>query len=278
MAPASIVGEVVEEIVQILTTNLAFLFNLISDVISFLLDLALNALFYFDPSVTIVLIGLIALIFSRKLTLTILTLIGLLLVEYMGLWTSSMNTLGLVLVSALIALSIGVPLGILASKYESMNEWIKMLMDFMQTMPSFVYLIPAVIFFGLGAVPGAVATVIFCMPPAVRLTNLGIRQVPKEMNEVADAFGCNYRQKLFKVQLPIAMPSIMAGVNQTIMLSLSMVVVAGMIGAAGLGQDILRALSRIDVGGGFEAGLAVVILAIMLDRLSYSFSQRKQNL
>lgn len=274
----SIVGEVVEDIVDILTTHLAFLFNFISDVISSLLEVILDALFYFDPVITIAIIGVIALLFSRKLSLTVLSILGLLLIDYMDLWVSSMNTLGLVLVSAFIALLIGIPLGILASKYESMNGWIKMLMDFMQTMPSFVYLIPAVIFFGLGAVPGAVATIIFCMPPAVRLTNLGIRQVPKEMNEVADAFGCNYKQKLFKVQLPIAMPSIMAGVNQTIMLSLSMVVVAGMIGAVGLGQEILRALSRIDVGGGFEAGLAVVIVAIMLDRLSFSFGQRRQNL
>jgi len=274
----SIVGLVVEDIVDLLTTHLAFLFNFISTIISSLLDVALDALFFFNPVITIMIIGIFALLFSRKLMLAIFTIAGLFLIEYMGLWTSSMNTLGLVLVSAFIALLIGIPLGILASKYESMNGWIKMLMDFMQTMPSFVYLIPAVIFFGLGAVPGAVATIIFSMPPAVRLTNLGIRQVPKEMNEVADAFGCNYRQKLFKVQLPIAMPSIMAGVNQTIMLSLSMVVIAGMIGAAGLGQEILRALSRINVGMGFEAGLAVVILAIILDRLSFSFSQRRQNL
>ncbi|MDD3398992.1 MAG: proline/glycine betaine ABC transporter permease [Candidatus Methanomethylophilaceae archaeon] len=273
----SIIGSTVEDIVDILTTHLAFLFTFIADLIQLLLDAVLDALFFFDPTITIVIIALVALLISRRLSMTILTFAGLLVIEYMDLWTQSMHTLGLVLVSAFIALLIGIPLGIIASKYESMNSWIKMLMDFMQTMPSFVYLIPAVIFFGLGAVPGAVATVIFAMPPAVRLTNLGIRQVPKEMNEVADAFGCNYGQKLFKVQLPIAMPSIMAGVNQTIMLSLSMVVIAGMIGAAGLGQEILRALSRIDVGAGFEAGLAVVILAIMLDRLSYSFSERRQN-
>ncbi len=144
-------------------------------------------------------------------------------------------------------------------------------MDFMQTMPAFVYLIPAVIFFGLGLAPGIVATIIFAMPPAVRLTNLGIRQVPKEMNEVADSFGSSGWQKLTKVQLPIAMPSIMAGVNQCIMLSLSMVVIAAMIGAGGLGSDIVTALSTVDVAKGFEAGLAVVIIAMILDRLTQSF-------
>lgn len=144
-------------------------------------------------------------------------------------------------------------------------------MDFMQTMPAFVYLIPAVIFFGLGLAPGIVATIIFAMPPAVRLTNLGIRQVPKEMNEVADSFGSSGWQKLTKVQLPIAMPSIMAGVNQCIMLSLSMVVIAAMIGAGGLGLDIVTALSTVDVAKGFEAGLAVVIIAMILDRLTQSF-------
>ena len=275
---ASVIGTTVEEVVDFLTTHLAFLFTFIANLIQILLDITLDVLNYFDPAVTIMLIAMIALLIGRRLPIFVLTLAGLFLIEYMGLWSQSMHTLGLVLVSAFIALLIGIPLGIIASKYEGLNSWIKMLMDFMQTMPSFVYLIPAVIFFGLGAVPGAVATVIFAMPPAVRLTNLGIRQVPKEMNEVADAFGCSYGQKLFKVQLPIAMPSIMAGVNQTIMLSLSMVVIAGMIGAAGLGQEILRALSRIDVGAGFEAGLAVVILAIMLDRLSYSLSERRQNL
>ena len=270
----SIIGSTVEDIVDILTTHLAFLFTFIADLIQLLLDAVLDALFFFDPTITIVIIALVALLISRRLSMTILTFAGLLVIEYMDLWTQSMHTLGLVLVSAFIALLIGIPLGIIASKYESMNSWIKMLMDFMQTMPSFVYLIPAVIFFGLGAVPGAVATVIFAMPPAVRLTNLGIRQVPKEMNEVADAFGCNYGQKLFKVQLPIAMPSIMAGVNQTIMLSLSMVVIAGMIGAGGLGNEVLKGITQLKIDLGFESGIAIVILAIFLDRVTQALGKR----
>ncbi|MCA9704156.1 MAG: ABC transporter permease subunit, partial [Methanolinea sp.] len=144
---------------------------------------------------------------------------------------------------------------------------------FMQTMPSFVYLIPAVIFFGLGNVPGIVATVIFAMPPAIRLTNLGIRQIPKELNEVADSFGATTMQKLVKVQLPVAMPTIMAGVNQCIMLALSMTVIAAMIGALGLGYQVLVGIQRVDIGTGFEAGLAIVIIAIILDRITQNLTR-----
>jgi glycine betaine/proline transport system permease protein len=150
----------------------------------------------------------------------------------------------------------------------------KTTLDFMQTMPAFVYLIPAVMFFGLGRVPGIIATVIFAMPPAVRLTALGIQQVPVEIVEAARAFGCTNRQLLFKVQLPNAMPSIMAGVNQTMMLALSMIVIASMIGAGGLGNVVLQGIQRLDVGLGFKSGLAVVLLAIILDRITQSFGMR----
>ncbi len=275
MASNSAIGLAIEEIVDLMTHGLYPIFGLISDVINFLMDIAMDLLTYLAPLGTLVLITLVALLISRRLSVAVMTAIGLFIIDYIGLWPESMQTLSLVLVSTFIALLIGIPTGILSSRYESVNSVVKVFMDFMQTMPSFVYLIPAVVFFGLGEVPGVVATVIFAMPPAVRLTNLGIRQVPEDMDEVAEAFGCSYGQKLFKVQLPIAMPSIMAGVNQTIMLSLSMVVISGMIGAAGLGQEILRALSRIDVGYGFEAGLAVVILAIMLDRVSSAFGERR---
>ncbi|MFS8579224.1 MAG: ABC transporter permease subunit, partial [Novibacillus thermophilus] len=148
---------------------------------------------------------------------------------------------------------------------------------FMQTMPSFVYLIPAVIFFSLGTVPGVIASVVFSMPPTIRLTSLGIRQVPKELVEASDAFGSTSAQKLFKLQLPLAKTTIMAGINQTIMLALSMVVIASMIGAKGLGQDVLTAVQRIQVGQGFEAGLAIVIIAIVLDRVTQSVGQRSKN-
>jgi glycine betaine/proline transport system permease protein len=146
----------------------------------------------------------------------------------------------------------------------------------MQTMPPFIYLIPAIFFFGLGVVPGVFASVIFAMPPTIRLTSLGIRQISEEIIEAADSFGSTTLQKLFKVQLPLAMPTIMAGVNQSIMLSLSMVVIASMIGTPGLGTEVLRAVSTLDVGKGFEAGLSIVILAVALDRISKNFAEKKE--
>ena len=179
-----------------------------------------------------------------------------------------MATLALVITSVLIALAIGVPLGILAAKSDLAGKIIRPILDFMQTLPAFVYLIPAVLFFRLGEVPGVIATLIFSLPPAVRLTNLGIRQVPKEVREAALSFGSNRRQLLFKAELPVAMPTIMAGVNQTIMLALSMVVIAGMIGAGGLGNEVLKGITQLRIDIGFEAGIAIVILAIFLDRVT----------
>jgi len=170
---------------------------------------------------------------------------------------------------------IGIPLGIAMARNETVASIVRPVLDLMQTMPAFVYLIPAAMFFGLGAVPGTIATVILAMPPVVRLTNLGIRQVHAEFVEAGLAFGCTSSQLLFKVQLPNAMPSIMAGVNQTIMLSLSMVVIASMIGAGGLGNTVLTGIQRLDVGTGFEGGLAVVILAVVLDRITQSFGTER---
>lgn len=224
-----------------------------------------------DPMLFMVLAFVISILITKRMILSLLIVAGFYVIYWMDYWISAMTTLNMTLIATFAAILVAIPLGIWAAKSERVNPIVKMLMDFMQTMPAFVYLIPAVIFFGLGVVPGVIATVIFALPPTVRLTNLGIRQVPVEMNEVADSFGSSGWQKLTKVQMPIAMPSIMAGVNQTIMLSLSMVVIAAMIGGGGLGGDIIRSLSRIDVGMGFEAGLAVVIIAMILDRLSQSF-------
>ena len=170
------------------------------------------------------------------------------------------------LISTLISVLIGLPLGILAALSSRVSRVVMPTLDFMQTMPAFVYLIPAIPFFGLGAVSASVATVVFATPPTIRLTVLGIRHVPEDLIEAADAFGSTLRQKLLKVQLPVAMPTIMAGVNQTIMLSLSMVVVAAMIGAGGLGGKVWEAIQRLEPGQGFEAGIAIVILAMILDR------------
>ncbi len=188
-----------------------------------------------------------------------------------GFWSQTMVTLALIAAATLISLLLGLPLGLWMGKSDRVAAIVRPVLDFMQTMPAFVYLIPAAMLFGLGRVPGVLATVIFAMPPAVRLTNLGIRQVNKEQVEAGISFGCTPWQLLFKVQIPGALPSIMAGVNQTIMMALSMVIIASMVGAGGLGNDVLASIQRLDIGLGFESGLAVVLLAIMLDRITETF-------
>lgn len=198
----------------------------------------------------------------------VFTGLGLLLIYNLGLWEKMMLTLSLVTASASIALVIGLPLGILMSKSGAADKFIRPVLDFMQTMPAYVYLIPALYFFDLGEVPGAVATIIFAMPPIVRLTNLGIRQVPADVVEAAKSFGATQTQLLSKVQLPLAVPTIMSGLNQTIMLSLSMVVISAMVGTDGLGRVVYEGITQMDIGKGFEGGLAVVILAIILDRVT----------
>jgi len=203
------------------------------------------------------------------------TAAGMSLIAYgMGLWTATMETLALVLASTTIALILGIPLGIAAAKRTWIHRLLRPVLDFMQTMPAFVYLIPAVLLFRIGAVPGVLATVIFAMPPVVRLTGLGIRQVPVEVVEASKAFGATPWQQLWKVELPVAMPTILAGINQTIMLALSMVVIAALIGAGGLGQDVLTGVTQLKIGLGFESGLAVVILAIFLDRVTQGLGGR----
>lgn len=213
---------------------------------------------------------------GKKLGLAVFSIIGLLFIENQELWSELMYTFTLVLYSSLLAVVIGIPVGILMSKSNTAESIIRPILDFMQTMPAFVYLIPAVAFFGIGMVPGVFASFIFATPPVVRFTNLGIRQVSTELVEASDAFGATGQQKLFKVELPMAKPTIMAGVNQTIMLSLSMVVIASMIGASGLGRDVLSALQRAEAGAGFVAGFAIVILAIIIDRLTQNFNKSNQ--
>ena len=199
--------------------------------------------------------------------------LALLVVVSLQLWQEAMGTLALVLTSSLLAVGLGVPLGMLAARHDVVDQVSRPLLDMMQTMPSFVYLIPTLMFFGIGPAPAALATVIFAMAPAVRLTNLGIRSVPEDVVEAAIAFGATSRQVLVKVQMPMALPSIMTGINQTLMLSLSMAVIAAMIGAGGLGAVVFRAITRVEVGPGFEAGLAIVLLAILLDRLSQNLAR-----
>ena len=202
----------------------------------------------------------------------LLCLVGLNLVVVMGLWEPMVATLALVLAASLLALLIGLPLGVLGARQRWAWQLTRPMLDLMQTMPAFVYLIPAVMLFGTGAVPAIIATLIFSMPPVVRLTVLGIRQVPEDLIEAGRSFGCSDWQLLQKVQLPNALPTVMTGVNQTIMLALSMVVIASMIGGGGLGDVVLQGIQQLNIGLGFEGGIAVVILAVILDRLTQSLS------
>ncbi|WP_347861236.1 proline/glycine betaine ABC transporter permease [Salimicrobium sp. PL1-032A] len=216
---------------------------------------------------------------GKKFGLVAFSVIGLWFVANQGLWEELMNTFTLVIFASLISVIIGVPFGIWMAKSKPVENILTPVLDFMQTMPAFVYLIPAVAFFGIGMVPGVFASVIFATPPTVRFTNLGIRQVSGELIEASDAFGTTGAQKLFKVQLPMAKKTIMAGINQTVMLALSMVVIASMIGAKGLGQSVITALQRAQVGPGFVAGFGIVILAIIIDRFTQNLNtQRGENL
>jgi len=194
--------------------------------------------------------------------------VGLLFIGSIGLWEGAMKTLAIVFAATALAILTGVPIGILMAQSTRFRSIIRPLLDLMQTMPSFVYLIPALMFFGLGKVPALIAVYIYAVPPAIRLTDLGIRQVDENTVEAARAFGATTRQLLTKVQLPLAMPTIMTGINQTIMMALAMVVVASMIGAGGLGTEVLNGIARLEVGRGFNGGISIVILAIIIDRLT----------
>jgi glycine betaine/proline transport system permease protein len=263
------VGEAAEVVVAWINETFGWLLDWITMVMDMLVSGFQDGMAAVPPLILIVIFAVLAWVLTRKnLKIALLTLFGLLFIYLLDLWAETILTLALVLTSTVVTLAIGIPLGILASRYVSVNAALRPILDLMQTMPSFVYLIPAVIFFGLGNVPGMIATIIFAMPPAIRLTNLGIRQVPVELIEVSEAFGATEWQKLIKVQLPVALPTIMAGVNQCIMLALSMTVIAAMIGAAGLGLNVLMGIQRVDIGGGFEAGLCIVIIAIILDRIT----------
>jgi glycine betaine/proline transport system permease protein len=273
------IGGVFESIIDWLTTNAGFIFDGISVVVEGILD-GFTSLLLFIPPIVMVLIltGLGWLVAGKRMGL--FSVFGFLLIMQMNLWRATMQTLSLVITSVLIALAIGIPIGIWAAKKDTAEKIIRPILDFMQTLPAFVYLIPAVLFFKLGPVPGVIATLIFSLPPSVRLTNLGIRQVPTEIKEASISFGSTSKQMLFKAELPVALPTILAGVNQTIMLSLSMVVIAGMIGAGGLGNEVLKGITQLKIDVGFESGLAIVILAIYLDRITQALgnaTQRRQD-
>jgi glycine betaine/proline transport system permease protein len=212
---------------------------------------------------------------TRRLVVTITVGMLLLLIGVLGLWDLTMQTLALMLMGTLVSVIIGIPMGILAAKSRIVRNITLPALDVMQTMPGFVYLIPVMMLFGLGKVPAVLATIIYAVPPLIRLTDLGIRQVNAEVVEAATAFGGSPRQILFGVELPLAVPTIMAGLNQTIMMALSMVVVASMIGARGLGEQVLNGIQTLDVGKGLEAGIGIVVLAVVLDRVTQGFGRTR---
>ncbi len=224
----------------------------------------------------IVVIGGLSWFASRNWRLTALVTVAFLVIGYFGMWNDTMRTLAIILVSTLIAIAIGIPLGILMSRSDRVQAIMTPILDVMQTMPIFVYLIPVVMLFGLGKIPGLIAVVVYAVPPVIRLTNLGIRLVDKQILEAADAFGASFFPKLIGVQLPLALPNIMAGVNQTIMMALSMVVIASMIGVKGLGQPVLQAVTNQYFAQGLFNGAAIVALAVIFDRITQSYGRRRE--
>ncbi|MGG0315259.1 proline/glycine betaine ABC transporter permease [Bacillus mycoides] len=267
-------GEWVDTLVTSLYQHFEGFFKGFSFIIGGFVDLLTNLLIFIPASIFITITCLLVWYTSRKIPLIVFSLIGFLFILNVNYWEQTMQTLALVLTSVIISIIIGIPIGILASQNERFSKFLKPTLDFMQTMPAFVYLIPAITFFGVGVVPGIIASVIFAMPPTIRFTELGIRQVPEDLIEAANAFGSTSSQKLFKVQLPLATGTIMAGVNQSIMLSLSMVVTASLVGAPGLGVDVYRSVTQVNIGMGFEAGLAIVVIAIILDRITQGFHKK----
>ena len=249
------------------------------DVVGFIIlrvVLAFEDLFLFIPwFIIILLVGLAGWKLIRSMRTGILFMALMTAIGLFGYWELAMQTLALVISSVVFALLIGLPLGILMARNNHAEKILKPILDAMQTMPSFVYLIPALMFFGMGKVPSMFATIIYAVPPVIRLTNVGIRTVDVEAVEAAKAFGATSRQILFDVQLPLAKPSIMVGINQTTMMALAMVVIGSMIGAKGLGMEVLLAIGRIEVGRGFEAGISIVFLAIIIDRITHSFSEKR---
>ena len=267
------VAEVVNVGVDWLIINLAVLFDGIKFVTARVLNGLEKFLLWLPWWAILVLLTLVAWRLA-SVRVAIFTVAAMYFIGMLGLWKLCMATLALIATAVLISVILGIPIGIISARSNRVDNIVRPVLDVMQTMPAFVYLIPALMFFGIGKVPGVLATVIFAVPPSVRLTNLGIRQVPKDLVEAAHTFGSTQNQLLFKVQLPVALPSIMAGINQTIMLSLSMVVLAAMIAAGGLGREVIMALGQVDVGRGFVAGTAIVLVAMVLDRITQSLAKK----
>ncbi|WP_100401891.1 ABC transporter permease [Bacillus sp. FJAT-42315] len=265
----------IDELVDWLVSQFGGLFEGISNGLEQMVEGMVTGFGAVPAILLALIIGGVAWFVSNR-NVAIFSIIGFLIIDYLGYWDAMLQTLALVLTSVIISIVVGIPVGILASQKDSVRRIVTPLLDFMQTMPAFVYLLPAIFFFNIGVVPGVVASVIFSMPPTIRLTILGIRQVPNDLIEATEAFGSTTSQRLMKVQLPLAMPTIMAGINQSIMLALSMVVIASMVGAPGLGEEVYRAVTQLKIGVGFEAGIAIVILAIALDRMTQNIGKQNE--
>jgi glycine betaine/proline transport system permease protein len=260
-------GKWIEGMFDLLKEHAAFAFNAFSDGLGFLIDGLIDLMQATPPLVVVALFAALAYWLHRSVGLVALIVFSLLLILNLGYWEETIETLALVIFATGLCMLIGVPVGIAAAHRPWLYTAIRPVLDLMQTIPTFVYLIPALILFGLGVVPGLISTIIFAMPAPIRLTYLGVSSAPKPLLEAGEAFGATRRQLLWKVELPHAMPSIMAGLTQCIMLSLSMVVIAALVGAGGLGKPVVRALNSVNIAQGFEAGLAIVLLAILLDRV-----------
>lgn len=260
-------GAWMKSFVDWLTDHAAGFFDAISNGLGFVIDGLVDLMQATPPLALLLAFAVLAWLFHRSLRLAALVLGAGLLILNLGYWKETTETLALVGMSTVVCMAAGVPLGILAAHKPLIYRAMRPVLDLMQTIPTFVYLIPTLILFGLGMVPGLISTVVFAIPAPIRLTHLGISSVPKHLLEAGEAFGATRLQRLFKVELPHAMPAIMAGLTQCIMLSLSMVVIAALVGADGLGKPVVRALNQVNIAKGFEAGLAIVLLAIVLDRV-----------
>lgn len=261
------VGDWIAAVIEWIKDNSLSFFDGLSNVVRFFVDGFTNLLESIPGPLMILLLAALAYLLRRSIGLTIFVALALLFIMNQGYWDETMETLSLVMFSALVSTIIGVPLGIAAAHRPWLYQAMRPVLDLMQTLPTFVYLIPTLVLFGLGVVPGLISTVIFALPAPIRLTHLGISAVPKPLLEAGEAFGATHSQLLWKVELPSARPAIIAGITQCIMLSLSMVVIAALVGAGGLGVPVVRALNTVQVGMGFEAGLAIVLLAVILDRV-----------
>ncbi len=260
-------GNWIKQLVEWLLDHGTWLFDAFADAMEFVIEGFVDSMLWVHPLLMVAIFAGIGFALHRSWKLVVLIVLSLLLVINLGYWEETIQTLGLVLFATLVSVLVGVPVGIMAAHRPWLYSALRPVLDLMQTIPTFVYLIPTMIMFGLGVVPGLISTVIFAIPAPIRLTYLGISGTPKTLLEAVASFGATPRQLLWKVELPYALPTIMAGVTQCIMLSLSMVVIAAMVGAPGLGIPVLRALNTVNIAQGFEAGLAIVVIAILLDRI-----------